>query len=256
MIAQSHAETWLVLHVPALITCRCGVFLAMAGCPTYQTCTFGLHVLIPILEWCTFCLLHLCCADIEAGQGMIAQGRNVFKGMDCPENTYGAAGKVYGWAAAPCKPCPRNMITDGLTNVNNSDVCINPDGFGYASEGASRCAPGFYASKGSRKACKRCPDGRTTEDDPSKQRYIGDCDVAPGYGVAGGSVANGDIFQADLSGLSEQQILDLTVLQCPTGYYGGGDSLTATCIKCPDGSTTKDPGSISVGQCDGKCLAV
>jgi hypothetical protein len=50
----------------------------------------------------------------------------------------GAAGTVYGLMAAPCKPCPRNMITDGLTKVNSSDACINPDGFGYASEGASR----------------------------------------------------------------------------------------------------------------------
>ncbi len=67
--------------------------------------------------------------------GMIAFSKNQFVGKDCPINTYGAAGKVYGWAAAPCKPCPRNMITDGLTKVNNSDVCINDDGFGYASEG-------------------------------------------------------------------------------------------------------------------------
>jgi hypothetical protein len=67
--------------------------------------------------------------------GMIAQGKNLFVGKDCPVNTYGAAGKVYGWAAAPCKPCARNMITDGATRVNNSDVCINDDGFGYASEG-------------------------------------------------------------------------------------------------------------------------
>jgi hypothetical protein len=42
---------------------------------------------------------------------MIAQGKNLFVAKDCPINTYGAAGKVYGWAAAPCKPCPRNMIT-------------------------------------------------------------------------------------------------------------------------------------------------
>jgi hypothetical protein len=27
------------------------------------------------------------------------------------------------------------MITDGLTKVNNSEVCVNDDGFGYASEG-------------------------------------------------------------------------------------------------------------------------
>jgi hypothetical protein len=75
-------------------------------------------------------------AVIEAGQGMIAAGANAYHASDCPENTYGASGKVYGLVAAPCKPCPRNMITDGLTRVNNSDACINPDGFGYASEGS------------------------------------------------------------------------------------------------------------------------
>jgi hypothetical protein len=29
------------------------------------------------------------------------------------------------------------MITDGAVRVNSSDTCINPDGFGYASEGES-----------------------------------------------------------------------------------------------------------------------
>ena len=71
---------------------------------------------------------------------MIAQGNNLFVGKECPINTYGAAGKVYGWAAAPCKPCPRNMITDGATRVTSMDVCVNDNGFGYASEGTSGCA--------------------------------------------------------------------------------------------------------------------
>jgi hypothetical protein len=74
-------------------------------------------------------------ADIEAGQGMIASGRNIFAAYDCPANSYGVTGKIFGLGAAPCKPCPRNMITDGLTRVNNSDACVNDDGFGYASEG-------------------------------------------------------------------------------------------------------------------------
>jgi hypothetical protein len=70
---------------------------------------------------------------------MIAQGANKFAAQDCPINTYGAAGIVYGWAAAPCKPCARSMITDGAVKVNNSGVCVNDDGFGYASEGESCC---------------------------------------------------------------------------------------------------------------------
>jgi hypothetical protein len=77
---------------------------------------------------------------------MIAQGNNLFVGKECPINTYGAAGKVYGWAAAPCKPCPRNMITDGTTRVTSMDVCVNDDGFGYASEGKECCAGGCLCS--------------------------------------------------------------------------------------------------------------
>jgi hypothetical protein len=73
-------------------------------------------------------------------------GANAYRASDCPENTYGASGKVYGLVAAPCKPCPRNMMTDGLIRVNNSDACINPDGFGYASEGLCRCLVGRFSS--------------------------------------------------------------------------------------------------------------
>jgi hypothetical protein len=44
-------------------------------------------------------------------------------------------------AREPLTLCERAQV-----KVNNSDVCINPDGFGYASEGASRCAPGARAA--------------------------------------------------------------------------------------------------------------
>jgi hypothetical protein len=78
--------------------------------------------------------------------GMIAQGANTFAGMSCPANTYGAADRMYGLRAAPCKPCPRNMITDGITNVNSSDTCINPNGFGE-SRAASAALPALLSSK-------------------------------------------------------------------------------------------------------------
>jgi hypothetical protein len=70
---------------------------------------------------------------------MNMRGFNIFAGQNCPEDTYGAAGKVYGWASAPCKPCARNLITDGLRMLSNASLCINPDGFGYQSEGAGTC---------------------------------------------------------------------------------------------------------------------
>lgn len=49
---------------------------------------------------------------------------------DCPTSTHTRV------CSKPPFPAPhRNMITDGQTKVNNSEVCINDDGFGYASEG-------------------------------------------------------------------------------------------------------------------------
>lgn len=63
---------------------------------------------------------------------------------------------------------------------------------------------------------------------------------------------NGDIFNATLPIYDEMALVSLDVLQCPTGYYGGGQSLGATCTKCPEGSTTKDPGSTTVEDCNGE----
>lgn len=190
---------------------------------------------------------------INAGQGMIAAGNNIFTASDCPANTYGAAGKVYGLVAAPCKPCPRNMITNGLTNVNTSDLCINPDGFGYASEGASRCAVGFYALKGSRKPCQRCPTFRSTADNTTLQRLNTDCLVLPGYGLVSsvGNSSDGTGFLSDTSIYTDAQAAVMTVLECPLGYWGAGNSLRATCNKCPAGSTTEAPGSTKLDDCSG-----
>lgn len=41
---------------------------------------------------------------------------------------------MFGWMSAPCKPCPRNMVTDGTKKTNASE-CVNANGFGYSSEG-------------------------------------------------------------------------------------------------------------------------
>lgn len=74
-------------------------------------------------------------------------------------------------------------------------------------------------------------------------------------GVVGGRPIGGDVFNSDLTGLSQQQIIDLTVLQCPIGYWGGGDTLAAQCTKCPDGATTKEPGSLTIDDCNGESRA-
>jgi hypothetical protein len=191
-------------------------------------------------------------ADIEAGQGMIADGKNTFSGKDCPINTYGASGKVYGLVAAPCKPCPRNMITDLKTRVNSSDVCINDDGFGYASEGASRCAPGFFAIKGSRKPCKQCSAGRTTTNSTAQQRLVTDCFVKPGFGVVNSTLNSTDAFNFNATKLAAAQQALLPVLECPLGYYGLGNNVAGKCTPCPTGSTTQAPGSTNVSDCNGK----
>ena len=182
--------------------------------------------------------------------GMIAQGKNQFVGKDCPVNTYGAAGKVYGWAAAPCKPCPRNMITDNATKVSNADVCVNDDGFGYASEGASRCAPGFYSAKGSRKPCQQCPVGRTTEDNPGKQRFVTECLVRPGFGVVN-STNNTDAFNPNTE-LPLDQLVNLPVLECPIGWFGVGGDAGSKCQQCPAGSSTRESGAANSTACDGE----
>lgn len=189
---------------------------------------------------------------------MIVRGQNAFAASDCPINTYGVSGRIYGLQASPCKPCPRNMVTDRGLSTSMAD-CLNPDGFGYASEGASRCAVGFYCLRGSKKPCTKCPDGRTTFDAPDKQRLILDCLVAPGNGVivnakAGISQGTWDLYQdGGLTNIySDMEILAMDVLQCPPGYYSSGNRLDAVCRKCPGSSTTKDPGATDISQCDGE----
>jgi hypothetical protein len=52
--------------------------------------------------------------------------------------------------------------------------------------------------------------------------------------------------------MDEGAILALSVLKCPTGYWGGGDTIAARCAKCPDGSTTKEAGSTTLAECSGE----
>lgn len=70
--------------------------------------------------------------------GIIAIGKDKHVGMACPANAYGAAGKMYGLTISACKPCSRNLVTDGVSRANGSEACVNDDGWGYNSDGASR----------------------------------------------------------------------------------------------------------------------
>jgi hypothetical protein len=123
---------------------------------------------------------------------------------------------------------------------------------GYASEGASRCAPGFYALKGSRRPCQSCGPCRTTLDNPAFQRLISDCIVQPGCGVADSSANLTDAFNPDTTGLDDTALAQLPTLECPMGYYGPGNATGAKCVACPDGSTTQQPGKTAVTDCNGK----
>lgn len=133
---------------------------------------------------------------------------------------------------------------------------VNDNGFGYASEGGSRCAPGFYSLKGSRKPCQKCPLGRTTADDQLLQRVFTDCYVKPGFGLvsSAGNTTDGTGFVGDTSALSDEAAAVAPVLECPIGYWGGGLSIRATCVPCPFGSTTEETGSTSVEQCSSELV--
>jgi hypothetical protein len=68
----------------ALLHCACICERGNASCVTcFAAAHSPLLLLLPVL-----CLTHSR-ADIEPGQGMIADGRNSFVGRDCPKDTYG-----------------------------------------------------------------------------------------------------------------------------------------------------------------------
>jgi hypothetical protein len=119
--------------------------------------------------------------------------------------------------------------------------------------GASRCQPGFYSLKGSRKPCQQCPYGRTTADDTSQQRLPTDCYVRPGFGLvsSNGNTTDGTGYIADSSALLDDAAVAMPVLECPVGYWSAELSIKAVCTKCPTGSTTKESTQTAVEHCSG-----
>lgn len=122
--------------------------------------------------------------------------------------------------------------------------------------GASRCAAGFYALKGSRKPCQKCPHGRTTDDDVTKQRLYTDCYVSPGFGLvsSAGVSTDGTGFLVNATSLSDDAAAVMTSMECPVGFYGPGRTIRSTCVKCPAGSSTEDVGATNATQCSGGSL--
>lgn len=127
-----------------------------------------------------------------------------------------------------------------------------------------RCAPNFYSAKGSKRPCLRCPFGRVTLDNPKLQRYVTDCLVKPGSGIVlstdgvsgqgSGTLSCTDAFNPDVSAYNSSQLAAVPVTECPIGYWGSGLSLDGKCSACPAGSSTQEPGSTNVTQCDGEGL--
>lgn len=122
--------------------------------------------------------------------------------------------------------------------------------FGYDTSGATPCPEGYYAYAGSLLPCTKCPPGRTTLADPSKQVSITDCILADGNGV----------FDGDFNitnGLTTEQLANLTALPCPIGYYGadisaiGGSSVGTTCQPCGLNLSTRQEGS-KQDDCNGE----
>ena len=102
------------------------------------------------------------------------------------------------------------------------------------------------------KPCTRCPYGRTTADNPLLQRFFTDCWVVPGYGVANSTMNGTDAFNINTTHLDTNQTANLTVMDCPVGYFGPGGFLGSKCTPCPAGSTTEYPGSLSAAACSGE----
>ncbi|KAF8065592.1 hypothetical protein HT031_003193 [Scenedesmus sp. PABB004] len=182
---------------------------------------------------------------IAAGWGVVPSGRIMsdqsmeFIGSPCPNNTYGVATTTNGLASSPCKPCARNTFSPPLST--NYSACVNPAGFGVGPDGASACPPGYYAAAGSLVPCLKCPPGRTTDFNSTRQTSINDCYVMPGMGVYDGNSTN----PWNPSSVNATT----TVLPCPVGYFSTGLSTTSVCTPCPTSGSTYSQGATSLAEC-------
>lgn len=210
-------------------------------------------------------------AVIPPGWGMMPDPSRpgAFVAADCRarnSNAYGVATKTYGLQGSYCKPCQRglvlaqNIFNSTLAGVAYSD-CVNPAGFGYSPDvGGSQCPAGFWAAAASMKPCIKCPAGRvTTVSSPAtEQDDVSKCFVAPGSGLYDPSdkVSPWDMDAAQLASVAVTDA-NITVLECPRGYWGAGGSPTAVnslCQQCPVGSTTPFTGSVAATSCSCELL--
>ena len=188
---------------------------------------------------------------IEAGWGITFDPEDFTKFRaiaPCPNNTYGVANTTFGLINAPCKACTKNTFSAaGSTSFQD---CKNRAGFGYTSEGANQCPPGWWAGAASMEPCVQCPSCRTTSYTPGDgalQASEAHCLVAPGCGVG-----------SDLPPSEWQNgTVDGPAGKCPIGSYSTSTSdagpLTAntTCTVCELGTSTSQTGAT---ECDGEQL--
>ena len=220
---------------------------------------------------------------MPAGHGMTvsrlsgASGTTAFTASLCPINTYGAIELTWGLKFAPCKPCPRGLITleAGMTSADN---CTNPSGWGYNGFTAEICASGSWAAPSTLMTCTDCPIYRnTTSISPlggipftdaisalplpstygTDQDHYTDCKVMAGYGV---------LTTANSVSLSLEQKAALDIGECPIGTFGVGGEVASVCTACAatagDGSgglgpysTTEEAGAASAADCKGGFLS-
>lgn len=167
------------------------------------------------------CVTTLCSfppTDIKPGQGMLKLPSGKFKAVWCDANNYGAASKKVGQEAAPCTACPNNMVANKPTELtsaiyNDDDnnlatagdggftsplACVTKKGYGYNGRISYKCPPGWYNEGGNRTACRQCPAGLTTSDDPDKQGSEADCGLDIGFGFYGNAIVPCPIGKLEL----------------------------------------------------------
>jgi hypothetical protein len=162
---------------------------------------------------------------------------------------------MYSSSVHACVLCPVTCFV--LFPIPKYPACANLCYPPTLPAGASRCAPGFWAAKGSLKPCQQCPAGRTTDDDKLKQKAATDCYVREGFGVVNSTANATDAFTFSTTGLTNDTLANLPVVECPIGMYSsdkGQKVLNRRCMACTTGSSTQEPGRSNSTQCDGECL--
>lgn len=172
---------------------------------------------------------------ILAGWGSAKDSAGKLVAKLCVAGRYGVSDRTYGNVSRPCLPCPENTVTSdqfvapattGNPPYTSADSCLCRPGWGWYNKVATICAVGYWKGGYNNMDCAACGAGLTTAtpgaDDPSL------CVPLPSWAKE---------FPAD----------DFAS-PCNVGYWSqGGDG--ASCLRCPEGSTSDSVMSASPDQC-------